>query len=174
MRTVEYVHATSPFDFSPSCRGMTKIVRRIPLPVMDKGGYCCHGFDVSSIGGGSWRSLSALVLDGAEGNAGLKSRTSVHRNRLGCGEKARCCMPHEFSPLVLHQAKIDKSSSFRNISCCNRSKALSPSPYSSGMLTSKIPIKEYAMSSVLVVWRRAAQRIRSAIEHDRSHARIWP
>ena len=43
-------------------------------------------------------------------------------------------------------------------------KAFSPSPYINGMLTSKIPSKQYAISSSRVVTRREAQDIRCAME----------
>lgn len=41
--------------------------------------------------------------------------------------------------------------------------SLSPSPYSNGRLTSKIPIRQYAMSSILVVDRGEAQNIHFAM-----------
>ena len=48
-------------------------------------------------------------------------------------------------------------------SSCSRRNALSPpSPYSSGMLMSKIPMREYAISSARVVCLDAAQDILSA------------
>jgi hypothetical protein len=49
------------------------------------------------------------------------------------------------------------------ISSCSLIKALVPSPYSRGMLTSNIPIKQYAISSTRDASHVDAHRIRCAI-----------
>jgi hypothetical protein len=56
------------------------------------------------------------------------------------------------------QAKIERSLYFLIISSWSRRKAFGPSPYSIGILTSRIPIRLYDMSSILVVWRSAIPR----------------
>lgn len=49
----------------------------------------------------------------------------------------------------------------RSISCSSRLKAFSPSPYISGMKTSKIPRRQYALSSSRVILRLLAHDILS-------------
>lgn len=53
---------------------------------------------------------------------------------------------------------------------CSRVKAFLPSPYYSGMLTSKIPHRQYAMSSTLIVSLRAAHDILLATANSPSPA----
>jgi len=53
---------------------------------------------------------------------------------------------------------------------CSRVKAFLPSPYHSGMLTSKIPHRQYAISSTLVVSLRAAHDILLATANSPSPA----
>ena len=52
------------------------------------------------------------------------------------------------------------------ISSCSRVNARRPSPYITGMLTPKIPIREYASSSILVVSRSDAHEMRRAAGID--------
>ena len=69
-------------------------------------------------------------------------------------------------------AKMLRSTVVRMISSCSRRKAFPSSPYSSGMLRSKIPYRQYAVSSIRVVVRLAAHDIFWAT-HTASRV-LWP
>lgn len=84
------------------------------------------------------------------------------RNALGDGAKAPV---HRSSTLPgRFQANMLWSSEPIMISYWSRLKAVVPSPYNIGMWISKIPKRQYAMSSERVVCRIAAHDIRWAIE----------
>ena len=77
------------------------------------------------------------------------------------GDSARIPVYCVLMPFRVH-AKIDISGQLLMISSCNRIKALPPSPYKTGMLTSNIPSRQYARSSCRVVSRCPAQDILTA------------
>lgn len=59
-------------------------------------------------------------------------------------------------------AKMESSLVFFMISSCRRRKGISPTPYCMGIITSKIPKRQYARSSFFVVFLHAAHNIHCA------------
>ena len=100
--------------------------------------------------------------------------TELHRKKKS-GDLARIpenTMPLEPSVLLVSgrylQANMLTSGVDLMISSCSRRNAFSSSPYKRGMLTSKMPSKQYAISSMRVVARFAAQDIFWATATDES------
>src|SRR3569833_155917 len=72
--------------------------------------------------------------------------------------------PRYCIPSLDSQMKIDASPLFLKAFFCSRTKACSPSPYRTDMLTPKMPRRAYALSSTFRTDRRAAHDSRLPME----------
>jgi hypothetical protein len=114
---------------------------------------------------GSFIDKPALVM--LYGTTSESSSQAVGQNSPDlsntAGHGARMLAQPSMTKVLLHsQQKIDWSSVVFRISSCSRRKARDPSPYRRGMLMSKMPSMQYAISSIRVVIRFDIQDIRFA------------
>ncbi|KAJ0284864.1 hypothetical protein Brms1b_009416 [Colletotrichum noveboracense] len=112
---------------------------------------------------GSWMERPKLVIEYGTGRldsslAGWYSRAFLKLR----GDGASMLVHDGGSSSFQDQQKSDSSVEILSISSCSRVKALEPSPYSSGMLMSKIPSMQYAISSTREVLRHDSHDILSA------------